>query len=89
MPTLGLTHFHGAMAVQRATYCTIFNPQNPVASTKYVIYNHAHSDWIKLDKGDLTLPFNERVDGSNPSSPKFLSRLFQNTFIGQIVATVS
>jgi hypothetical protein len=61
------------MTVQQAAYCTGNNAQNPVASIKYPIYNHAHSDWIMLDKVDFLLSFNERVDGSNPSSLKSLS----------------
>jgi hypothetical protein len=62
--------FFGAMAVQRVSYCTVKNPQNPVATIEHLLYNHAHSDWMKPDKVDFTLPFNERVDGSNPSSLK-------------------
>ena len=56
------------MAVHRAVYCTVRNQQNPVAANHQVFYNHAHNDWVMLERRDFTLPFNERVDGSNPSS---------------------
>ena|ERR1700722_7261596 len=56
------------MAVHRAVYCTVRNQQNPVAANHQVFYNHAHNDWVMLERRDFTLPFNERVDGSSPSS---------------------
>jgi hypothetical protein len=62
------------MAVQRGSYCTTKNPLKPFASINELLYNHAHNDWMVLGIGDFTLLFNERVDGSNPSSLNFLSQ---------------
>ncbi len=78
------------MAVHRVAYCTGNNSLKPVASINELLYNHAHNDWIRLDRGDFTLTFNERVDGSNPSSLNFifLSELILPSFfpynVGQI-----
>ena len=58
------------MAVHRVAYCTGNNPLKPVASINELLYTHTHNDWKELDIRDFTLPFNERVDGSNPSSLK-------------------
>jgi hypothetical protein len=64
------TPIFGAMAVQRGSCCTVKIQQYPITLNKQVFYSHAHSDWVVLDKWDLTLSFNERVDGSSPSSLK-------------------
>ena len=61
---------YGAMAVQRASYCTVRNQQNPVASIKHLLYNHTHSDWMKLDKIDFTLLKKEGVGDVSRSDSK-------------------
>ncbi len=53
------------MAVHRVSYGHLLNEQNPVGTIDELIYNHVHKDWKELDKMGFTLPFNERVDGSN------------------------
>jgi hypothetical protein len=53
------------------SYCTAQNQQKPVASIKQAPYNEAHDDWMVLVRVDFTLPFNEGVDGSSPSSLNF------------------
>ncbi|MBX9744874.1 MAG: hypothetical protein K2X08_06670 [Chlamydiales bacterium] len=61
------------MAVQRGSYCTVKIQQHPIAVNSQVFYSHAYSDWIVLDVVVVAITFNERVDGSSPSSLNFLS----------------
>lgn len=46
------------MAVQRVSYCTVKNQQNPIASIKQDLYTHAHNGWIVLNGMEISLPHN-------------------------------
>jgi len=45
----------------------------PIASSKEVIYNEMHDDWMMLVRIAFTLPFNKRVIGSSEGKPYIFS----------------
>jgi hypothetical protein len=59
------------MAVHYFAYCTVKNPQNPVASINEVIYTHTHKGWMSLAGMEYSLPHNPSVPGSSPGCSNF------------------